>query len=366
MSERYRVLVIGGYGHFGGRVSRALAADSSIDLTVAGRDAARAEAFAREVGAGSAALDHRAGEFPRRLAELRPDLVIHAAGPFQAQDYAVALACIAAGAHYVDLADGRAFVCGIGRLDAAARERGVAVVSGASTLPAVSSAVVDALRGEVGELHSIEITIAPAQRIPRGEATLAGVLSYCGRPFRRLERGRWRTVRGWQGIGTHYYRALGLRWKAACDVPDLELFPQRYPGVKTVRFDAALELWPLQWGMWLVAALARARLVRDWSRHAGRLLRIAAYCDRWGSDVGGMHVTVRGARGAREWELVARAGHGPEIPAIPAIILARKLAAGRLDVRGAMPCMGLFTLEEFRQAVARLAIDWTVRAGLPQ
>lgn len=362
MSERFRVLVLGGYGHFGGRICRALAADRSIHLTVAGRDAALAEQFAGPLGASAKALDHRLGDFPRRLAELRPDLLIHSAGPFQGQDYGVAAACIAAGVHYVDLADGRAFVCGIGRLDAAARERGLLVVSGASTLPAVSAAVVDALSSDVGDLASIEITVAPAQRIPRGEATLAGVLTYCGRPFTRLEKGRWRTVHGWQAIRLRGYRSLGTRWMAACDVPDLELFPGRYPGVKTVTFDAALELWPLQWGMWLMAAGSRARLVRDWSPYAGWLQRLAARFDRFGSDVGGMHVTLHGARRSVEWELVAREGHGPEIPSIPAIILARKLAAGRLDARGAMPCMGLFTLDEFREAVGKLAISWTVDA----
>jgi hypothetical protein len=50
----------------------------------------------------------------------------------------------------------------------------------------------------------------------------------------------------------------------------------------------------------------------------------------------------------------------PEIPAIPAVILARKLASGRLDIRGAMPCTGLFALDEFRQAVAQLAIGWRI------
>lgn len=362
MPTPFRVLVLGGYGNFGGRICRALAGDPAINLTVAGRDAARAEPFAAALGASAKVLDHRAAEFPRRLAELRPDLLIHTAGPFQGQDYGVATACISAGVHYVDLADGRAFVCGIGRLDGTARERGLLVVSGASTLPAVSAAVVDALREVVGELASIEISIAPAQRIPRGAATLGGVLSYCGRPFVRLEQGVWRTVRGWQAIRTHAYRELGVRWMAACDVPDLELFPQRYPGVKTVTFDAALELWPLQWGMWLLAAVSRAGLVRDWSPHAGRLQRLAAVFDRWGSDVGGMHVILRGARGTRVWELVARDGHGPEIPSIPAIILARKLASGRLEARGAMPCMGLFTLAEFEAAVAGLAISSTVRA----
>jgi hypothetical protein len=34
---------------------------------------------------------------------------------------------------------------------------------------------------------------------------------------------------------------VGGRLAAACDVPDLELFPARYAGVQTVRFSAALE-----------------------------------------------------------------------------------------------------------------------------
>jgi uncharacterized protein YbjT (DUF2867 family) len=358
VSERFRVLVLGGYGHFGGRISRALAADPAIDLIVAGRDAARAESFAAPLGARAAAIDHRSADFPQRLAAIRPALLIHTAGPFQGQDYSVAEGCIAAGAHYVDLADGRAFVCGIERLDVRARERGVLVVSGASTLPAVSSAIVDGLRGAVPGLDGIEISIAPAQRIPRGEATLAAVLTYCGRPFTRLEDGRWHTVRGWQSIRRHAYRRLGTRWMAACDVPDLDLFPRRYPGVKTVTFDAALELWPLQWGMWLMAAASRIGLVRDWSRHAGRLQRLAAWFDRFGSDVGGMQVKLRGPRGGVDCEVTAPAGQGPEIPALPAIILARKLAADGLGARGATACVGLFSLDEFRQAAAPLGLGW--------
>jgi hypothetical protein len=186
------------------------------------------------------------------------------------------------------------------------------------------------------------------------------VLTYCGKPFTRLEDGRWRTVRGWEAIRRHTYRALGTRWMAACDVPDLDLLPRRYPGVKTVTFDAALELGVLQWGMWLMAVAARIGLVRVWSPYAGPLQRLAALFDRFGSDVGGMHVSLRGPSGGVDCELTAMAGDGPEIPAIPAVILARKLASGRLDIRGATPCMGLFTLDEFREAVARLAIGWRI------
>ncbi len=60
---------------------------------------------------------------PRRLAALRPDLVINMVGPYNGQSYAVAEAAIACGAHYCDIADAREFVTGIGVLDDAARAR---------------------------------------------------------------------------------------------------------------------------------------------------------------------------------------------------------------------------------------------------
>ena len=47
--------------------------------------------------------------FASRLKALSPGLVIHCVGPFQGQDYRVANAALAAGAHYLDLADGRQF-----------------------------------------------------------------------------------------------------------------------------------------------------------------------------------------------------------------------------------------------------------------
>lgn len=55
--------------------------------------------------------------------------------------------------------------------------------------------------------------------------------------------------------------------------------------------------------------------------------------------------------------LVAGSGDGPWIPAIPAVLVARKLALGQLPQRGAMACQGLFTLEEFFQEVADLNIS---------
>jgi saccharopine dehydrogenase-like NADP-dependent oxidoreductase len=293
-----RILVLGGYGHFGGRICKALAHDAA--LIVAGRDAAKAELFARALGAAhqGVALDYTATDLAQRLRPLRVDAVIHTCGPFQSQYYPVyhvARACIAAATHYIDLADGRAFVAGIAELDVAARDAGVLVTSGASTLPALSSSVIDEHAGYFARLDSIDISIAPGQQTLRGVATLQAVLSYCGKPFNVWERGRWQTVYGWQGLHRFNYPDFGSRWLAHCDVPDLQLFPARYSGVQRVRFNAGLELALAQGAFWFLAGMVRMGLIADVSRYARLIQTWGAHFDALGSDIGGMHVGLRGA-----------------------------------------------------------------------
>ena len=369
MPHNFRILVLGGYGHFGGRICRALSDD--VTLIVAGRDAARAYRLAHTLGARheSTALDHNAPELSARLIALRVNAVIHTCGPFQSQDYHVAQACIAAGVHYIDLADAREFVNGIGALDTAACKKGVLVTSGASTLPALSSAVIDEHAGLFAKIDAIHISIAPGQRTPRGVATLESVLSYCGKPIQVWRQGRWQAVHGWQGLHRFVYPELGARWLARCDVPDLQLFPSRYAGVQSVRFDAALELAVAQMAFWLLAGLVRMGIIAQASYYARSLQWLGRGFDWLGSDTGGMHIGLLGTghdgRTTRlDWHLLARHEHGPEIPCLPAIILARKLAAGTLTARGAVPCMGLMHLAEFAEAVmqAKLEISW--RTGI--
>ncbi len=360
--RNYRVLVLGGYGHFGGRICRALS--TAATLIVAGRDAAKATQAARTLGTvhEGVALDYTATDLADRLRALHVDAVIHTCGPFQGQSYHLAQDCIAAGAHYIDLADGREFVTGISALDAAARTASVLVVSGASTLPALSSAVINEHRGHFARLDTIDMSIAPGQQTPRGVATLQAVLSYCGKAFSAWEQGRWQKVYGWQDLHRFSYPEYGSRWLARCDVPDLQLFPQYYPGVQRVRFDAALEVKLAQLAFWLLAGLVRAGLITDASRYARILQSLGKYFDFLGGDTGGMHVGLTGTdhdgRHARiDWHLIARQGHGPEIPCMPAIVLARKLVTGALTARGAMPCMGLMSLAEFAEAVAAAQLD---------
>jgi hypothetical protein len=356
-----KVLVLGGYGHFGAAISERLAGIEAVEVVVAGRDEGRAHAFAQRISASSARIDARAADLAERIARTGAHMVISTAGPFVGAEYRVARAALAAGADYVDIADGRAFVCGIHALDGEARARGRLVVSGASSVPALTSAVVDRHREGFASLGAIEVGICASATMP-GEATTRSVLGYCGRGFRGWRDGREVELHGWMGLRRHVFAEPPMaRWLADCDVPDLELFRARYRGVRTVAFGAGVEAAPVQLGLWLLAGLVRAGVVRDIAPFATGLHRAATWLEWLGTGRSAMFVRLSGI-GAdfraleRTWELRARNGDGAHIPGLAAVALVRKRARGALVQAGAMPCLGLVTLEEYLAEAAGLAI----------
>ena len=352
-----RVVVIGGRGNFGARICQALSGDSSFEVLTAGR----------RVGS-DVQLDMAAIDFADCLRAASPQIVIHCAGPFQGQDYRVARAALAAGAHYIDLADGRSFVARFAEsVGAEARAADRLALSGASTLPALSSAVLDHFSPRFRSLEEVRIAIAPGQRAARGAATLEGVLSYAGRSFKWLSGGTWRDAWGWQELTRLRFAQMGTRWAAACDVPDLELVPLRYPGLRTVEFRAALELSVQHLFLWFAAGVRRAGVPLPLERWATPLDRIASLFDGFGGRHGGMLVSLLGthADGSRrrlDWHLTAPAHDGPEIPCMAAILLARKLASGRIAERGAHACAGFLSLAEFEPEFAR----WRITASIEE
>jgi NAD(P)-dependent dehydrogenase (short-subunit alcohol dehydrogenase family) len=361
-----RILVLGGYGNFGARICRALA-QRNIEVIAAGRNpdlGHRKASFESRIGKTS--LDAHDPNLAAALRKFSPLIVIHCVGPFQGQDYRVASASLAAGAHYIDLADARSFVVDFARVvDPLAQSSGRMAVTGASTLPALSSAVVDSLKGHFSSLDEIQICIAPAQRSPRGTATLKAVFSYLGKPFRWWTNGSWQMAYGWQELRRLKLGELGTRWAAACDVPDLELFPARYNGVKTVQFRAALELGVQHLLLATVAQINRWGLSIPLAQWAAPLDHAASWFDCFGSERGGMLVSLTGAkqdsRKCRiDWHLVADNNHGPEIPSMAAILLTQKLLRGDTVLRGATPCLGLLTLDDFELEFTR----WGIRTDL--
>jgi saccharopine dehydrogenase-like NADP-dependent oxidoreductase len=357
------VLVLGGYGFFGQRISAELARNPAIKVLIGGRDQAKA----LQLSCGlqlpddrAIQIDARDDQLAEQLKSLGVNTVIHAAGPFQGQDYEVARAAIAAKANYVDLADGRAFVAGITALDGAARQGGVTVISGASSVPGLSSAVVDRYAAEFGRLDSIRMGIGTGARAP-GIATLRGIFGYCGKPIQRLEEGVWRTTHGWLDLQRHQFPApVGVRLLGSVDVPDLELFPKRYASARTVTLHAGFASALGHLVVWGLAQLVRTGLLESMSRLASPLSRISRWIEPIVSDKGAMFVELKGAGHAgaaltKTWNLVVSSNHGPYIPCGASIALVGKIVAGALPP-GAMPCVGLLTVEEYLAPLRALDI----------
>jgi len=367
-TQIHNILVIGGYGNFGQLICKALAQDANIRLLVGGRDGARATAFAASLGSAQAcgiSIDAQAPDLAEQLQALHVDTLIQTAGPFQGQNYAVAEACITARCNYIDLADARSFVAGIAALDARARAAGVLVTSGASSVPALTSAIVDHLLPEFSELFEIRHGISAGGHTP-GLATMSGVLGYCGKPIQRLENGRWVISYGWQDLHRYPYAApVGGRWLGSCDVPDLEIFPQRYAGVQSVVFHAGVGNPVSHLATWVLAGVVRMGLLNSLAPLAPIFMSVNRWLEPLSPVVSAVHAELRGLNHdgkphCKIWQLITFDNHGPHIPCGAAIALARKFADGNMPVKGATPCVGLLTLEEYLGALAHLNLKRVV------
>jgi saccharopine dehydrogenase-like NADP-dependent oxidoreductase len=374
-----RVLVIGGYGNFGSYISKRLAAEPDIQLIIGGRSGDKAREFTEALSGVPnppewRQFDLRVG-FPDVLTSTRPDIVIHTSGPFQDQGYEVASHCIDAGCHYIDLADARDFVAHIGALHQAAEMRGVLVLSGASSVPCLTGALIDKHIGEFECLEKVIYGIATAQQTNRGLATTSAVLSYAGKPFTTLIDGTMRVVYGWQDLHFKNLPKVGRRSFANCDIPDLTLFPKRYPSLKTIRFFAGLEVPIVHLGLWLFTWLVRSGVISSLERLAPMLLKVSRLFDAMGSDVSAFYMELSGrSRVGSEktisFNLTAASGDGPFIPCAPAIIMAKRLVRQECTTVGAFPCIGFVDLASYLDELADLAISWEEKAtesgyGLP-
>jgi len=351
-----RVVVLGGYGVFGARLAELLRRDGHA-VWLAGRNLAKAEAAARRIGAAAAAVDRTGDLAP--LFQPRPDVVIDAAGPFQAygdDPYRLPRRCIAEGADYLDLADDAAFVAGIGALDEAARQAGRRVLSGASSTPGLSSIVVAALSGDMTEILSIETAILPGNQAPRGAAVIRSIVGQVGGLYPVWRGGRWRRQRCWSDKRRYRLAPDLVRSAYAIETPDNRLFPAAF-GARSVMFRAGMELGSMNAALALLAALRRVAPLEPTPARVRLIQRAADLLLPFGTDRGGMRVgvvgVVAGVARRRDWTLVAEAGEGPFVPGVVCRALLRRFDGA---APGARACLAEARLAEIEAAMSDLAI----------
>ncbi len=279
---------------FGGKLAQALARDKRFDVVVAGRSLAKATAFCTEHGGRALVVDTGSDQLATIIADQSPFVVVDAAGPFQGYrdaPYRIAEAAIACGAHYLDLSDDAGFTAGISTLDATAQDAGVVVLSGVSSVPAMSSAAVEDLTDGMVEIHLIESVILPGNRAPRGMSVIRAILAQVGRPMRLWRGNGFAVVRGWSEGRKEQLLIDGIapvqgRRSSLIGAPDLALFPSHYKA-RSVEFRAGLDLWIMHWGLAAVGFLVRLPLLRSAEPLAGPLKWLADRLEPFGPDRGG-------------------------------------------------------------------------------
>ncbi|MEL6921330.1 MAG: saccharopine dehydrogenase NADP-binding domain-containing protein [Pseudomonadota bacterium] len=363
------ILILGGYGVFGGRLAARLLRETSHEIVVAGRTMPKAQVFCKEYGGTPLQVDRDDTDaMTAAFASIRPDIVVDASGPFEfdgtAHSHRVVESALHAGAHYFDLADNADFVANVSMMDAQAHSVGKAVLSGVSSVPCLSSAAVDALVEGLADVESIDMAIIPGNRAPRGRAVIESILSQAGKPFAQYEDGDWQARRCWSSLRTATLELPGCapiknRLISPIEVPDQRLFPKQYQA-QSVLFFAGLELRTLHLGLWAATALVHLKLLRSLRRLTSIAHTVATWFEGFGSDRGGMYVEVKGTQTngeivKRRWTLIAEEGDGPQVPATPARALIDMLLSGEVCA-GARPAIGVIPLAGIEKHFAAFAI----------
>jgi saccharopine dehydrogenase-like NADP-dependent oxidoreductase len=353
------VIVVGASGVFGRRLVEQLVACGVSSLVLAGRrvDTLKALKLAIAPLAEVLVLDRLKPE-PDGLIRCRGGVLIDAAGPFQNSGMQLIEACIAAGVNYIDLADARDFVTRVPSLDAQAKAAGVFVISGASTTPALSHAVIEHFTEGWQSIHSIFVGITPGNRAPRGEAVVRAILSYAGAPFTMFANGGWREVTGWSGNERRAIPGIGSRNFVHCETPDQDLLVQRFQPKASAVFKAGLELGIMHHGLRVLAWLRSIRVLNNLVTLTPALLIAANVLKIFGTDKGGMLVEVKGKDATGKpsiavWSLLAEQGVGPNVPGMPALALVLKRDKLKPGARAAA---GEVALAEVLPHFARLGI----------
>ena len=355
-----------------------LCRERRVSLVIAGRSKSAALAFCHAIPPGAArealAVD-RDGDVARRIEKVNPDIVVDASGPFQGygeDPYRVVKAALATRTHYLDLADSPEFVRGIRQFDGAAKGQGRVMLSGVSSFPVLSAAMVRDLAIDFGRIDSITGGIAPSPYAGVGYNVIRAIAGYAGKGIPLRRQGSEQNARAL--LETRRFTIappgeipLFPRTFSLVDVPDLQLLADEWPEVQDVWMGAAPEPAILHWLLRWFAGLVRIGLVPSLAPLA-RIIHSTANNVRWGDHRGGMFVEVRGtdADGAgirRSAHLLAEGHHGHYIPSMAVEAIIRNWLEGRPPRAGARPATAELALSDYKRVFADRPISIGIRKG---
>lgn len=373
-----KILVLGGYGVFGGRLVELLSDLESLDIVVCGRSLEKASAFCSGVVSTGRLTPLRCNRdnIAATLDLVLPDLVVDASGPFQNygdDPYSVVRACITKRCNYLDFADGSDFVAGIEQFDAEARAVGVYVLSGVSSFPVLTAAVLREM-SKTMEITSVTGGIAPSPFAGIGLNVMRAVIGYAGAPVKLLRNGVAATGTGLVETKRYTISVPGhvpLRniLFSLVDVPDLQLIPQEHPDMRDIWMGAGPVPEILHRALNLLARLRAVFRLPSLVPLSGVFYRVLNLI-KYGEHRGGMFIDARGQKDGKEisqsWHLLAEGDDGPYIPSMAIEAIIRKSLAGTSPDIGARTALGALEFADYETLFSSRTIYTGFRGGNAQ
>jgi len=195
MEPTQSIWLLGATGRGGRAISRELVLGGA-NVVLVGRDHDRLTEAAGSLG-GSVQVQTQVqtrvasgrAEFVGLIAAERPTVIVNTVGPFTATGVPLARASLAAGSHYVDLANELEPVRELLDLDGQARSRGVTLVTGAGFGVLATEALVIELRGDRPAAAHATVAALPAVD-ELGSAVLASAIDAIAYGGRRYQNGQ--------------------------------------------------------------------------------------------------------------------------------------------------------------------------------
>ncbi|HEX6862120.1 MAG TPA: saccharopine dehydrogenase NADP-binding domain-containing protein [Thermoanaerobaculia bacterium] len=319
------VTVFGGYGTFGAHAARALA-KAGAKVRIAGRNEARAKGFAASLGAGHEGIAADAADpasCARALAGAR--VAVNCAGPFSALPLTLPEACLAAGAHSVDIADDRSWLTRLRALDGRFRDRGLTAACGCSSLPGISGALALLAAELLPAVHRARVTLFIGNRNPKGDAAVRSAAAQLGKTFSSPE-GPLVGLRGRETV--RLPEPFGARAVYDWNSPELDLFPGLL-GAREVRVKVGFES-----RLATHAFATLARLGPPGSRLVPPLAVLGRALSGFGHSGGCVQVELFAPDGTTATASLGGPEDGQRMAALPAAFVALGLLDGTVTARG--------------------------------
>jgi hypothetical protein len=325
-----KVLIIGGYGTFGFGMAERLSDEAELELVLAGRSLEKAKIACAKLS-GEATFTPLKLDRNAMVLDFQPDLIVDASGPFQAYSGSpVVEYCLKHGITYADISDDGAFVAAVMDQSEAAKNAGVALISGLSTCPVLSAIGLREIEKLIGPATNVTIGIAPSPKAELGRNVVAAVANYAGQDKvsilrdGQIMKGKGLTEVRHETICVPGAIPLPRLPFALADAPDAIVLSQDFGDLQNIWTGAGTR--PI-WLHRLLVALSRgvARGIVPKLTTFADIFHLARGWFRFGAHRGGMVVRASNAKGEVSWHLVAEGDHGPRIPALPVVALIRQM-----------------------------------------